>query len=70
MFIFGCEDCEFSGYYQGCPKDIVVLDGQLSPDNFFAGGTGTTTKISDPPQWKDWSQQKRNTAINLLNNSD
>jgi hypothetical protein len=67
---FTFTNSEFSGYYQGCPKDIVVLDGQLSPDNFFAGGTGTTTKISDPPQWKDWPQEKRNAAVQLLNNSD
>lgn len=58
------------GPFQNCPKDIVVLDGQLSPNNFFAGDTGTTTKISDPPQWKDWPQQKRDAAVRLLNDSD
>ncbi|NEU71100.1 hypothetical protein PI95_000535 [Hassallia byssoidea VB512170] len=57
------------GPFQDCPKDIVVLDDQLSPENFFAG-TATFTKISDPPQWKDWPQEKRNAAVQLLNNSD
>ena len=62
-------DSEFYGYYQGCPKDIVVLDDQPSPENFFAG-TATITKISDPPPWKDWSQEKRDEAVRLLNPSD